>query len=52
MSTTKSESDETAEVEEGQSSELWYHFLAKGWECPGHDANYGSSTCIGAVYVG
>lgn len=31
---------------------LWYHMLAKGWDCPGHDDSYESTSCIGAKYVG
>lgn len=31
---------------------LWYHMLPRGWDCPGHDDGYESSSCIGARYVG
>ncbi len=43
---------ESEPVDTERSETLWYHFLAKGWECPGHDDSYESSSCIGAVYVG
>lgn len=51
MSGNKNQASQT-EIEEPQQEEVWYHFLAKGWECPGHDNSYESSFCVGAVYVG
>lgn len=30
---------------------LWYHMMPRGWDCPGHDDSYESSSCIGAKYV-
>lgn len=49
MNTKANEADDSKEDESPEN--LWYHFLAKGWECPGHDDSYESSSCIGAQYV-
>jgi len=32
-------------------SKLWYHWLRKGWDCPGHPESYKSIYCKGARKV-
>lgn len=44
--------EHTCELGTNTRADVWYHFMPKGWECPGHDASYQSSSCIGAIYVG